>query len=202
MCFEKRKEESRSVLWSTASKRMICCLERWCWIKQFRCYIQVIELEHLFFCFLFPFTESDIHFFFFCIKSQNAVFLFPFSEPNMHLFIFLPQVTKCTFNKCRAWIFIIVFLFLFTKPNLYFFLFPPQVTKCTFHKYGSSGTVETHDGLCILPLNIFNEKIYIFLWFWFVSLAVVSGVGLLYRLATFIPTFRQVNICHSLLFLP
>lgn len=42
----------------------------------------------------------------------------------------------------------------------------PKVAKCTFHKYGASGTVETHDGLCVLPLNIFNEKIYIFLWFW------------------------------------
>ncbi|RXG52790.1 Innexin inx2 [Armadillidium vulgare] len=35
----------------------------------------------------------------------------------------------------------------------------PKVTKCTFYKYGPSGTVERHDGLCVLPLNIFNEKI-------------------------------------------
>ena len=68
----------------------------------------------------------------------------------------------------------------------------PQVTKCSFHKYGSSGTVETHDGLCVLPLNIFNEKIYIFLWFWFVAVAVVSGLGLLYRAATFFQPFRQI----------
>merc|ERR1719187_2893107 len=26
----------------------------------------------------------------------------------------------------------------------------PKVTKCTFHKYGPSGTITTHDGLCIL----------------------------------------------------
>jgi len=68
----------------------------------------------------------------------------------------------------------------------------PKVTKCTFHKYGTSGSVETHDGLCVLPLNIFNEKIYIFLWFWFIIVAVISGVGLLYRLATFTPAFRQI----------
>ena len=36
-----------------------------------------------------------------------------------------------------------------------------QVTKCTFHKYGPSGTVTRHDGLCILALNIINEKVII-----------------------------------------
>ena len=36
-----------------------------------------------------------------------------------------------------------------------------QVTKCTFHKYGPSGTVTRHDGLCILALNIINEKVVI-----------------------------------------
>lgn len=58
----------------------------------------------------------------------------------------------------------------------------PRMTKCTFHKYGSSGDVQKHDALCILPLNILNEKIYIFLWFWFIILAVLSAVILAYRL--------------------
>ena len=61
----------------------------------------------------------------------------------------------------------------------------PKMTKCTFHKwgqivmqakssvqlyilydlrYGPSGTIVNHDGLCILPINIINEKIYVFLW--------------------------------------
>lgn len=40
----------------------------------------------------------------------------------------------------------------------------PRVTKCTFHKYGPSGTIQRHDTLCVLALNILNEKIYIFLW--------------------------------------
>ncbi|XP_046984394.1 innexin inx2 [Schistocerca americana] len=60
----------------------------------------------------------------------------------------------------------------------------PKVTKCTFHKYGPSGSVQTFDGLCVLPLNIVNEKIYVFLWFWFVILSVLTGIGLVYRLAT------------------
>lgn len=58
----------------------------------------------------------------------------------------------------------------------------PRMTKCTFHRYGSSGDVQRHDALCILPLNIINEKIYIFLWFWFVFLAILSGGLLIYRM--------------------
>ena len=58
----------------------------------------------------------------------------------------------------------------------------PKVAKCSFHKFGASGTVERHDGLCVLPLNIINEKIYIFLWFWFIILASITGMFLLYRL--------------------
>ena len=58
-----------------------------------------------------------------------------------------------------------------------------QVTKCTFHKYGPSGTVQLHDGLCVLPSNIINEKIYIFVWLWLVALSVVTGVFLIYRVA-------------------
>ena len=36
-------------------------------------------------------------------------------------------------------------------PLIYVF---PRMTKCTFHKFGTSGEVEKHDALCILPLNI------------------------------------------------
>ena len=49
---------------------------------------------------------------------------------------------------------------------------PLQITKCTFHKFGASGSVQKFDGICVLPLNIINEKIYVFLWFWFLLLAV------------------------------
>lgn len=55
-------------------------------------------------------------------------------------------------------------------PMVYIF---PRATKCTFHKFGPSGTLQTHDSLCILPLNIINEKTYIFLWFWYLLLLVL-----------------------------
>lgn len=71
----------------------------------------------------------------------------------------------------------------------------PRMTKCTFHRYGSSGDVQKHDALCILPLNIVNEKIYIFLWFWFVFLAIISGVILIYRVVIILfPQLRYITL--------
>lgn len=60
----------------------------------------------------------------------------------------------------------------------------PKVTKCHFHKYGASGTIQQHDALCVMALNVINEKIYVFLWFWFVILLVVSTLALLWRAFT------------------
>lgn len=86
-------------------------------------------------------------------------------------------------------------------PMIYIF---PRMTKCTFFKYGVSGEVrlfvccciewwaaitgvllfqvERHDAICILPLNVVNEKIYIFLWFWFILLAILSALTIFYRI--------------------
>jgi len=67
----------------------------------------------------------------------------------------------------------------------------PKMTKCTFHSYGPSGTINTHDSLCILALNIINEKIYVFLWFWFIGVAFVSILAIVYRLLILsIPALR------------
>jgi len=69
----------------------------------------------------------------------------------------------------------------------------PKMTKCTFHKFGPSGTVQKFDGLCVLPLNIINEKIYVFLWFWFIILTVVSGMQMIYRLIVLMsPRLREM----------
>ncbi|RWS23996.1 innexin-like protein [Leptotrombidium deliense] len=58
----------------------------------------------------------------------------------------------------------------------------PRLTKCTFHRFGSSGDIQKHDAMCILPINIINEKVYIFLWFWFCFLLIATLFGLVYRL--------------------
>jgi len=73
-------------------------------------------------------------------------------------------------------------------PMVYIF---PRMTKCTFHKFGTSGEIEKHDAMCILPLNIVNEKIYIFIWFWFLLLGFLTILVVTYRiLIVFSPRIR------------
>ncbi len=77
-------------------------------------------------------------------------------------------------------------------PMIYVF---PRMTKCTFHKFGTSGNIEKHDALCILPLNIVNEKIYIFIWFWLLFLGVLTFLVLVYRVAIiFSPYIRAFTL--------
>jgi len=58
----------------------------------------------------------------------------------------------------------------------------PKLTKCTFRRFGPSGDIMRFDNLCLLPLNILNEKIYIVLWFWFYILVISSGLMVIYRI--------------------
>lgn len=60
----------------------------------------------------------------------------------------------------------------------------PKVTKCLFYKYGASGSIQHHDALCVMALNVINEKIYTFLWFWFLILLVVTSLALVWRILT------------------
>ncbi|ODN04036.1 Innexin inx2 [Orchesella cincta] len=62
----------------------------------------------------------------------------------------------------------------------------PTVTKCMFHMVGPTGNLVNFDSLCVLPLNIYNEKFYPLLWVWFIFLAVLSGLAILYRIFTFL----------------
>jgi len=73
----------------------------------------------------------------------------------------------------------------------------PKVAKCKFNKFGVSGSVQSHDALCVLSLNIINEKIYVAMWFWFVFLAAVSAVFMLYRLALIFSSNLRVYVLHQ-----
>jgi len=74
----------------------------------------------------------------------------------------------------------------------------PKMTKCTFHKYGSSGTIQTFDGLCVLPINIINEKIFIFLWFWYFLLITWTTIYLSFRVVTLFSKYvRYLIFCGN-----
>jgi len=57
----------------------------------------------------------------------------------------------------------------------------PKMTKCQFNKHGPGGGIENRDSLCLLPLNIVNEKIYLLMWVWMILLGIASGAAVIYR---------------------
>ena len=57
-----------------------------------------------------------------------------------------------------------------------FHLVFPKMTKCNLEMYGPSGTIVNYDGLCVLPVNILNEKIFLLLWFLFFPLLMLTVV--------------------------
>ena len=64
------------------------------------------------------------------------------------------------------------------------FLFPSQA-KCDYFNFGSSGTIQYIDSLCLLPQNVVNEKIFVFLYFWMIFLVIFSFlhvIGVLIKL--------------------
>lgn len=73
----------------------------------------------------------------------------------------------------------------------------PKVTMCTFKYFGSSGTVQNLELLCILPLNVVNAKIFAVLWFWYVILAIISVIAILFRMVTFYSPSVRIYIITS-----
>ncbi|EDW00015.1 innexin inx6 [Drosophila grimshawi] len=58
----------------------------------------------------------------------------------------------------------------------------PKVAKCEMFIYGPSGTPNILDILCLLPLNILNEKLFAVLYVWFLFIAMLAAINILYRL--------------------
>lgn len=85
----------------------------------------------------------------------------------------------------------------FTTRTDYLNVVFPKMAKCLFSKFGVSGSIQRHDALCVLPLNIVNEKIFIAMWFWFIFLAAVTAAFLIYRFINILSLDLRVYILHT-----
>ncbi|KAG5684978.1 hypothetical protein PVAND_014182 [Polypedilum vanderplanki] len=58
-------------------------------------------------------------------------------------------------------------------------MFPLQA-KCDFNIIGPSGTIVDKDALCILPQNVIIDKIFAFIYVWYIFILMISFLNLVY----------------------
>eukprot|EP00092_Neocalanus_flemingeri_P002461 GFUD01002633.1.p1 GENE.GFUD01002633.1~~GFUD01002633.1.p1 ORF type:complete len:421 (-),score=78.51 GFUD01002633.1:86-1348(-) len=60
----------------------------------------------------------------------------------------------------------------------------PRIASCDFVRYGSGGEQEKKNALCILGLNMVNDKIFLIIWLWYFILLIIGSSRLVYRICT------------------
>jgi len=57
----------------------------------------------------------------------------------------------------------------------------PRIAACDYIRFGPGGGQETKNAICILGLNMINDKIFLVLWYWYIVLTVLGCIRLFYR---------------------
>ena len=60
----------------------------------------------------------------------------------------------------------------------------PRLAACDYIRYGPGGGQERKNALCVLGLNMINDKIFLIVWFWYLILLIIGTCRLLFRIAT------------------
>ena len=76
---------------------------------------------------------------------------------------------------------------------------PNDNASCTFHSVGTAAGEQKFNSLCVLSLNIINEKIYILIWFWLFFLTFVTAIQLVYRMTIVIMPITRYFNCLKLI---
>ena len=73
----------------------------------------------------------------------------------------------------------------------------PTVTSCQFPTGSLTGTVNVDHALCVLSLNIVNDKIFLVEWFWFLILLIVALVNTVCRFLNLLLPCLQILALQS-----
>ncbi|CAF3769155.1 unnamed protein product [Rotaria socialis] len=75
----------------------------------------------------------------------------------------------------------------------------PRVTWCNFAVRNLADNIHTYTVQCSLPINLFNEKIFLIIWFWLYFTALFTLFGFLYWVVSFFyPKFYRSNLIRYL----
>lgn len=74
----------------------------------------------------------------------------------------------------------------------------PLFAKCEYSDIGPSGSTQLHDILCFLTMNVINEKVFAFVYIWYVVLLFVSGINLIWRSAVLLSSTLRLKMLQSM----
>ncbi|RMZ93060.1 innexin unc-9-like, partial [Brachionus plicatilis] len=74
----------------------------------------------------------------------------------------------------------------------------PRVTFCDFRIRNLADNIHQHSVQCALPINLFNEKFFICLWFWLIFLAIVTIFNFFSWLKIVFTSYRKNTITKYL----
>merc|ERR1719507_1699629 len=58
----------------------------------------------------------------------------------------------------------------------------PRIASCDYWRWGSGGRQENINAICVLALNMINDKVFLILWWWFLFLSIIGALRLVYRI--------------------
>ena len=62
------------------------------------------------------------------------------------------------------------------------FKFFALAASCDYWRWGSGGQQENINAICVLTTNMVNDKVFLILWWWFLFLAIVGALRIVYRI--------------------
>ena len=57
----------------------------------------------------------------------------------------------------------------------------PKIAACRYHRYGMGGGIEDRHSICILGLNMINDKVFVILWFWHCFIVFIGSIRIITR---------------------
>lgn len=73
----------------------------------------------------------------------------------------------------------------------------PMAVKGTYESYDLLGSLQKFDALCLLPLNILNQKLFIIVWVWYIVQLILSISDLFYWFIVSYSEYVRISILYQ-----